>query len=826
VDKLRADLRFAARWMRRSPGFVFVAVASIGIGIAFNATLFAVVDALLLRPLPVHAPEGLVDIYTSGSDGDPWNTSSHPDYLDLRAGNHVFTGLAGHSAMMAAVRQGERSRLVLGEVVTGNFFEVLGVGAALGRTLRPSDDTAGAERAVVIAHRYWMREYGGAPDAVGRPLRIRNQPYTIVGVAPDGFTGMVPMLGAELWVPAARVEEVEPAGIIDAVPSPGARTRLERRGYRWMFLKGRLKEGVTLAAARADLEVQMARLRLAYPATNSERRLSAIATSDVRLHPAADGPIAAAAGGLMIAAGLVLAIACANVASMLLARASSRQKEIGIRLAVGASRRDLVRQLLVESLLLSLAGGAAGVLAAAWAVRALNLLDPPVDLPLTLDLRLDARVLLFASGVSTVAGLVAGLMPALKASSPTLVHDLRGGVTPASGPRRGWTLRDGLVAGQMALTVMLLVCASLLTRSLAAAQRADVGFRPEGLALVGVELQSAGYDRERGAQFYRAALDRLRAIPGVRQASLSSRTPFSLNFNVEQIWVPGLHGAGHRGVPTHNARVSTGYFETLGVRLVEGRLFSDADTPDTPLVAVVNETMAQRYWPGESAIGRRLRLRDEAGPLYEIVGVVADYRVQTVGEAPKPYLHFSYSQQPGLYQVVMARGAGAPEALLASMQRELLALEPNLLFVGSETMVSQIGATLYPMRVGATLLTGAGGIAMTLAAIGLYGVIAYSVARRTKEIGIRIALGAARASVVALVMRQGLGVALAGLGAGCALAVVAARALSGVLYGVTAADPVAWTAAAAVLLAAAALANLIPARRAAQVEPTVALRAD
>ncbi len=803
-----------------------VAAGSLGIGIAFNATLFAVVDSVLLRPLPVRAPAQLVDVYTSGSDGEPWNTSSHPDYRDLRDRNHVFSGLAGHSAMIAAVRLGDRSRLVLGEIVTGNFFEVLGVPAALGRTLLPSDDGEGAERVTVISHRYWMREFGGDRDALGRTIRIVNQPYIVVGVAPEGFTGMVPMLSAEMWVATRWLEEIEPAGIIDVVPSPGARTRLERRGYRWMFLKGRLKDGATLDHARADLDVLMAQLRQGHPDTDKQRRLSLIATKDVRLHPAADGPLAAAAGGLMMAVGLVLAIASANVASMLLARASARQREISVRLAIGASRADLVRQLLVESVLLSLAGAMAGVVLAAWAIQALGLLEPPIHLPLSLDLRLDGRVLLFAFGVSSLAGLLAGLMPALKASSPSIVGDLRGGATHATAAGRRWTLRDGLVVGQMAVTLVLLVCAALLTRSLATAQRADVGFRTGGLAVLSMDLENAGYSPEQGRQFYRRALERLRGVPAVQQAALSSRLPFSINFNVEQIWVPGFHQPGDRGTPTHNARVSSEYFETLGIPLVEGRLFTDADTPDTPAVIVINETMARRYWPKESPIGKRIRLRDDGGPFLEVIGVVGNHKVQTVGEADKPYMHFAYSQQAGLYQVMAVRGRGDANVLLATVRRELLDIERNLLFLDSQTMDAQIAATLYPMRVGTTLLSGAGLVAMSLAAIGLYGVIAYSVSRRTHEIGVRMALGAARSGVLALVMRQGLAVAGAGLVVGFALAFLAARTLSGVLYGVSASDPIAWGGAGALLLTIASLANLVPARRAARVEPTVALRTD
>jgi predicted permease len=678
----------------------------------------------------------------------------------------------------------------------------------------------------MISHRYWMREYGGALDAIGRAIRIGNQSYTIVGVAPDAFKGMVPMLASDLWVATAWVGEVEPAGIIDSVPSPGARTRLERRGYRWMFLKGRLKDGVTFEQARADVDVISAQLNGEYPATNKDRRASMKRTEEVRLHPAADGPVAAAAAGLMVAVGLVLAIACANVASMLLARASARQQEIGIRLAVGASRADLVRQLLVESALLAIAGGAAGVLLAAWAVSVLGVMQPPIDLPLSIDLRLDGRVLLFAFGVSALAGIVAGLMPALKSSSRSLVRDLRGGATLASAAGRRWTLRDGLVAGQMAVTAVLLVCAGLLTRSVMAAQRADVGFRTDGLAIVGMDLGVAGYSPEQGRQFYRTALDRLRTLPGVRQAALSSRLPFSINFNVEQVWIPGVHRPGDRGAATQNARVSAGYFDTLGIPLVEGRVFSDADTPGSPLVAVINEAMARRYWPDASALGKRIRLRDESGPVFEVIGVAANHKVRTVGEADVPYMHFAYSQQPSLYQNVVVRGSGDAEALLAQVRRELVALERGLLFVGTQTMDAQIAATLWPMRVGATLLSGAGLVAMTLAAIGLYGVIAYSVARRTREIGIRIALGAERRRVLAFVMRQGLAVAVAGLIAGMAIALVVTRTFAGILYGVPATDPAAWGGAVLVLLTIAALANVVPAARAARVEPTVALRAD
>jgi putative ABC transport system permease protein len=826
MDKLIADLRFAFRWFRRSPGLVVVAVASLAVGVAFNTTVFAVVNALLLRPLPVRNPGRLVDIYTSGSDGDPWNTTSYPDYLDLRARNAVFSDIVGHSAMFAAVRAGDRARLTLGEIVTGNFFQVLGVNAVIGRTLLPSDDRNGAAPVAVISRAYWQREFGGRADILGAMVRIKNRPYAIVGIAPEGFSGMVPMLSAQLWVPTSSEADIEPAGINDVVPSPTGRILNERRGSRWMFVKGRLKDGITTEQAATNLGAIMRQLATEYPQTNKDRRISVKRTSDVRLHPAADGPIKAAAAGLMISVGLVLAIACANVASMLLARASARQKEISIRLAIGASRRDLIRQLLVEGILLAFAGGVAGVVLSIWALRGIGLVQPPIPVPISIDLRLDFRVMVFTFAVSALAGLIAGLTPALKTSSTSIVQDLRGDGLLGSVAGRRWNLRDVLVTAQMAVTVILLICAALLTRSLVASQRADVGFRTGGLAIVSMDPGLLQYDPVRSQQFYRGALDRLRAIPGVQQVCLSSRLPFSINFNVEQIWVPGYHQPGDKGAATQNARVSPEYFETLGIPLLEGRTFNESDTPEAPSVIVINETMARKYWPRESALGKRIHLRGFEGPAFQVVGVVPDHKVQTVGESPTPYIHFSTTQQFRSYQVVMVRGNQNADTLLREVRRTLLRLEPQLLFLDNQTMEGQIAATLYPIRAGAALLSGAGAVALALAGVGLYGVIAYSVARRTREIGIRVALGAKRMSVIGLIMRQGLTMVSAGLVIGSGLGLAAARALAGALYSVHSSDPLAWSVVVGIVLTIAAAANYVPARRATRVDPTVALRAE
>ena len=827
LDSFLSDIRYALRWLRKSPAFTLVAVVSLAIGIGFNTALFAIVDALLFKPLPVAAPERLADVFTSDANGHSrFSTSSYADYLDLKAQNDVFEGLVGYSPMFAGVNLGDRSRLALGEIVTGNYFQVLGVTVARGRTILPADDTPGAPRVAVVSNRYWTREMGSTPDAIGQVIRVRGNTFTIVGVAPPSFTGMVPVLSPEMWIPVAASLEVEPVGLHDVVPSPTGTTRLDRRGDRWMFIRGRLKPGVTIDAARANLDVLMSRLAMAFPATNKGRTAAAKPTSEVHIHPAADPVLVPIAAGLMAVVALVLLIACANVASMLLARASGRQKEIGVRLALGASRRRLVRQLVTESIVMAGIGAVVGSLLAWWATSALAAIQLPLTVPFTFDVRLDGRVLLFTIAATLVAGLIAGIVPALQALKPSLVADLRGEQIGSHVGRRRWTLRDGLVAGQMAVTAMLLVVAALLTRSLMAAQRTNLGFPVERIAVISMDTGMLRYGDDRSRQFYEEAQARVRAIPGVESVALATRVPFSLNYNRWEIWVPERHQVGGRGDTVEVTTVSPDYFKTIGVAIVDGRRFTNDDRPDTPRVAIVNETFARRYWPGERAVGKTFRSRTSEGTVFEIVGVAADHKVLTVTEQPTPLLHVARIQRPNSYSAIVARTRGNASALLHDMRRELLALEPNLVFIENQTMEAEAEATLFPARASAWLVSGIGLVAMVLAAIGLYGVIAYSVARRTREIGIRMALGARPLSVLRLVMEQGLLVAVAGLIIGCLLAALGVRAIAGALYGVTPSDPTSWIVAAIVLLTVSALANLIPAWRASRVDPSIALRTE
>ncbi len=828
-ESLVADIRFALRWLWKSPGFTLVAVASLAVGIGFNTTLFTIVDALLFKPLPVKEAERLVDVFTSDSTGtSSFSTSSYPDYLDIRAQNDVFEGMAGYSPMFAALNLDNRSRLAMGEIVSGNYFQVLGVPAAIGRTILPEDDAPGAPRVAMVSHRYWTRELASAPDAVGRALRVRGNSYEIVGVAAAGFNGMVPVLAPELWIPISASLDVEPVGMHDTVPSPTGKNRLERRADRWMFIRGRLKPGKTLDEARANLALVMSRLDADNPITNKDRQLTLKATTDVHFHPAVDPIAVPIAAMLLVVVGLVLLIACANVASMLLARASGRQKEIGIRLAIGASRGRLVRQLITESVVMSLLGAAGGLLLTWWSTRLLGALSLPIPIPLAFDLHIDGRVLGFTLFATMLAGVLAGLAPAVHASKPNLVADLRGETQLAHAGALPVTLRDLLVMGQIAITALLLVVAALMTRSLIVTQRTNLGFPVNHLAVLSTDTSMLKYSDEKSRQFYDQAIEKVKAIAGVESAALVTRVPMQVNTSRWEVWIPGHHTPGEHGDVVEQTSVSPEYFTTMGVRIVEGRAFTDDDRPETPRVAIVNEAFARRYWPGQSAIGKTLRSRASDGPLFEIVGVSADHKVVSVSEPPTPFLQVARSQRPGSYVAIVARTSGDAGTLLREMRRQLLSLDSNLVFVENQTMAAEVDATLFPARASAWLVTGVGLVAMLLAAVGLYGVIAYSVARRTREIGIRIALGARPGTVVGLVMRQGLAVAGAGLMIGCVFATLAAmfavRTLPGGLHGITAADPTAWLSAILILVAVSTLANLIPAWRASRVEPTVALR--
>ena len=825
VEGVLKDLRYGLRVLLQSPGFSLVAILSLGLGIGVNTTIFSLVNEVLLRPLPVTHPNELVEIYTSGPKEFRYGTSSYPDYLDLRDQSKVFTGLLAYCMMPGNLSFEGKSELIMGEIVSGNYFDVLGVRAAVGRTFLPDEDRTPATHPVaVLGHGFWQRRFGADPTILGQQLKINGVSYTVIGIAPKRFSGTIPGLAPQLWVPMMMRSEVNIAGIQLAEANLTGDTPLQQRGNRWLFLKGRLKPGVSLAQARANLETIMARLQSEYPDSNQDKKPLLLAASQVRFHPMLDRILTPTAAVLMAVVGLVLLIACANVASMLLARASARRREIAVRLTLGATRGRLIRQFLSESILLSVLGGVGGLLLAYWATRLLLTFRPPTT-SITLQLGIDFRVLLFTLSVSLLTGLLFGLAPALQLSRTNLVPALKNETLGSAGRQRRFSLRDLLVAGQLAVSLVLLIGAALLVRSLRAAQETDVGFDPKGLAVMEINLKMHGYSAERGKVFYRELLEKVRALPQVESAALTNRVPLDTGANVEGVYIDGRTDPADRaGQPVYATYVGTDYFKTFGIALLRGRDFSAVDQEDSPRVAIVNQAMARLLWPDSNPMGQRFHLESLDGPSYEIVGVARDYKVHTVGEAPRPYLHLARSQLYSSGTNLVARTRGDAAQLVATLRREMLALDPDLVFLESRTMLDKLAISLFPVRTGATLLAISAILALLLAAVGLYGVIAYSVSRRTREIGIRMALGARSWAVVRLVLRQGLVLALIGIGVGLVLASAASRVLSGLLYGVGAIDPLAFASAALLLLAVALLANYIPARRAARVDPMIALR--
>lgn len=828
MENLLRDIRFGARLLWRRPAFAAVAVVSLALGIGLSTIMFSVVNAVLLAPTPVHEPDRLAEIYTSQLAEIPFLTTSYPDFLDMRSSIDAFSGMAGHAMVRGLFRRsGERAEIVLGEVVSESYFDVLGIRLAQGRAFSADENrTELTHPVVVISHGFWERRLAGEPGVLGRQVELSGVPYTVVGVAPPGFTGTLPGVAPEFWAPIMMVEKLSFSGIQSqgTSPSPG-RTRVEQRETRWLFVTARLAAGRTLGEARAQVETVGARLASEHPGVNKGLRASLLSARDVRFHPMVDGMLAPAAGVLMGAVGLVLLVACANVASMLLARAAARRREIAIRRAIGAASGRIVRQLLAECLCLAALGGGVGLLLAHWGGRILSSLPLPLPVPLAFVFGVDGRVLLFALLTSLGTLFAFGLAPALQASRPELVPALRAETgSTLNGKRRGFAPRQLLVTGQLALSLVLLVAGALLLRALAVAGTLSPGFEPDRIAILSFNLKLSGYSQEQAESFQRRLADRLHGMAGVAHAVLVSRAPLESDRNMEAIRLPGQHGPDDEPALVDATYVEPDYFAALDVPILEGRAFSDADREGAPGVVIVNEAMARRFWAGKSAIGERVYTDGFDKPGHEVVGVVRDYAVRQLGEAPRPYLHFAWRQQKSSSTTVLARTAGPASAALAGLREAVLELEPAVAFSEEGSLADLLRVTLGPTRLGAVLLGSLGAVALLLASIGLYGVVAHDVERRTREVGLRMALGARVGDVLRLVLARGMRLAAVGVVIGGAAAAALARVLSALLYGVSAVDPLAYGMAASLLLAVSLAANWVPARRAARVDPMVALR--
>jgi predicted permease len=811
MDVLFQDLRYALRSLRRSPGLVAAVVLSLAVGIGANSTVFSLVSAVALRPMPAHQPERLAAIYVSESDGRPYGGASYPEYRDYRDRNTAFSGLAAYTITPLSLNLDGRSQRVMGGIASGNYFQVMGTRAEIGRPLQPSDDVSGAEPVGFLSHAAWRKRLGSDPGVVGRSLLVNGKPVTVVGVGPAEFKGAVMGLTPDLWLPIGMLETARPGGGDD----------LTNRGGRWLSVLGRLAPGVDVRRAEAQLNTVARQLGREHPATDSGRVITVLPESQARIFPVFRGPVLGFMAMLMIVAGLVLAVACANVAGLLLARGVARRHELGVRLALGAGRVRLVRQLLTESVVLALLGGAAGLLVALWGTDLLQAFKPPLPLDVTLDFRPDGRVLGFTLSVSILAGLLFGLVPALQASRPDVVTTIKNAAS--SGARHG-RLRAALVVAQVSLALLLLVTAGLFVRGMQRARALDPGFEPDRVLAMSFDLRLHGYSVETGRPFYDHLLERVRALPAVRSASLSEHLPLGLGSQSVSLVAEG-RPADERPPEVDCDVVATGFFQTLGVPIVQGRDFLPSDREGAQSVVIVNQTLARRFWPGQPALGKRITTdASGSGSWMTVVGVARDGKYRSLGEAPRPYFYLPHSQNYGHEMTLVVRTEGMPREAVAMVQETASSLDPTLPPFEVKTLTEHLGVSLLPARLASSLLGSFGLLALLLAAVGLYGVVAHSVGQRTREIGVRMALGARPADVQALVVGQGMRLALVGMGIGLVAALALTRLASGMLYGLSPTDPATFAGIAALLAAVALLASWIPARRAARLDPIAALR--
>ncbi len=811
MRSLIKDVRYALRSFVKRPGFTLIAVVTLALGIGANTAIFSLVNTVLLRPLPVPHPEELTEVYGTFHNGADYTIQSYLNYKDYRDRNDVFSGLIAYRFAPMSISHQSRNERVWGYLVSGNYFEVLGIQPFLGRAFTPEEDkTPGSHPVAVISYGCWQKRFASDPAVMGQPLTLNGRVFTVIGVAPQGFNGTEVAYAPEIFVPMMMAHEVEPGS-----------NWLESRDSDNMFVVGRLKTGVTTAQAESALKTITSQLAKEYPHENEGRGVRLLTPGlfipDIR------NSVVSFSTVLMGVVGMVLLLACVNLANLLLARATERRKELAIRLAVGASRARIVRQLVTESVLLSLAGGFGGLLLAAWINNLVASIKLPTDIALIFDLHLDWRVLAFAIAVSLATGVFFSLLPALQSSNPELVPALKDEAS-LSGFRRS-RLRNSLVVVQVALSLVLLVCAGLVIRSLQVAQKTRPGFTPENAVALSFDLGLQGYSEEKGRIFQRQLIERTQTIPGVRSVALTSTVPLTLDYSYAPIYVEGQAATSTTELPVAVPNeISPNYFRTMEIPL-RGRDFTERDNKVESRVAIINETFARRMFPGQDAIGRRFNFDGPEKPYWEVIGVAADGKYNSLGEDPKAAFYRPLLRDYNTNATLVARTVGGdPNTALAALRSQLQTMDPALPLYNVHTLSDHMNVPLFPFRMAATVLGSFGVLAIILAAIGIYGVMSYVVASRTREIGVRIALGAAKRDVLILIVRQGMTLASVGLGIGLLLAFGVSQLLAKLLYGVSPADPITFIGVSLLLASVAMLACYVPARRAMKVDPLVALR--
>jgi predicted permease len=813
MDTLIQDVAHAFRQVRRRPVFALVAALSLAIGVGANTAIFSAVSALLLRPVPgVGDPERVVEVGRS-TQGRGFDTFAYPDYEDLRDEVAAFDAAAAYNFDEWSLSRGGEGERVTGMMVSPAYFTVLGVRPDEGRFFTPDEDAPGSvPRVAVVDHRFWQERLGADPAVVGSTVRINREAFTVVGVTPPDFHGHTVGFQPEVYVPIRARALLRGADDFEA------------RGSNWHMMIARLAPGASVDEAEAQVKGVYARLAEAYPESNRNRSGSVV---ELGLIPGAGrAAVSAFLFVLLGMVGLILLVTCANVAGMFIARASAREKEIAVRLALGSGRGRLVRQLVVESLVIFALGGAAGGALGVWLLGLAPVDRLPVSIPIHLDLSPDVRVLLFGLTVTLATGLLFGLLPALQATRMDLVTSLKNDGSRHSSASK---LRRVFVAGQVGFSLVLLVAGGLLLRSLQHASSVATGFDPEDRYITEVDLSLEGYSEDEGRVFQATLLERLDAVPGIVSAALAIDLPLDLSSHGMGVYPEGWTGTeGREYLDADFNIVSAGYFETVAIPVLQGRAFQADDREDAEPVAVVSRTLADRVWPGASALGRRIRVptsdTDEAW--YTVVGVVEDVKNQIITETPEPFLYLPLAQayRPSVYVVVKSAGGMARVAPL--LRRTVLDVDGTLSVTPVLSLGRFTGIGVLPQRIAASITSVLGLLALLLAGIGIYGVVAVAVTQRTREIGIRMALGAGRGRVLALILRGGLALALPGLVLGGAAAMGVGYLLRFLLLGLSPVDPVALGGVSLLLLGVVLLASVVPARRAAAVHPVEALRSE
>lgn len=814
--RLLADARYTLRAFRKHPVFFGVAVLVLALGTGAVSTIFSVANALVLRPLPgVSDATRLVEVGRTRPGEQGSHSASYPYFEHLRAGTRTLEGLAAWGMLPLTVSTGGQGISGLGNAVSGNYFSVLGVTPMLGRVFSGTDDVAlGSEPVAVVSHAFWQRHLGSDSGVVGRTVLVNGQPLTILGVAPPRFAGVYPALRTDLWVPLDFRAQLR-----------GQRSSLRDAGMSWMQLVGRLAPGADQERAREELSALSEQFVAAQG--GGEQRLSNSYTAAdvdpvVGLPSDAAGAVTGFLGILLGVAALVLMIASMNVASMLLSRAVVRRREMAMRMALGASRTRLIRQMLVETLFLFGFGGTLGTLVAVWGTRALQRIELPVDVPLELNVSPDLRVLAVTLVVALVTGLAFGLAPAVQGARLDVQGALRSD-SAGSGRRRS-RLRNGLIVGQIAASLVLLSSAGLFVRALGKGRATDPGFSVDGVVTAAIDLESAGYNEVRARTFLRVLAERLSPLPGVRSVGYGRLLPLSMSTSGISISMPDQAPPGGR--PGDDLIVSTntvdgGYFGALRIPLLRGRAFARTDNESAPRVAVVNETFARRFMPASDAVGATFRM-DSA--VVTIVGVVRDAKFASLSEDPEPFVYLPLEQQWRSANNILIHTTAAPEAVSAALLREMAALDGTLPPPGITTMRQATAVALLPQRVAAAVTGALGIVGLLLAAVGLYGLLSFSTAQRTREIGVRLALGASRGGIVRMVLGEGMRLVGVGVAAGAIIAVVATQALRPFLFGLNPLDPITFAVIGLVLTAVAVVATVIPAQRASRVDPAWTMR--